>query len=72
MNKSEIMGLQFLPDCKGPKLNRFVRTESPIEFVRLLSGNDGVHSHVFQVTIDSKQYALKLVRSKQSLNARVH
>jgi hypothetical protein len=52
----------FLPHCEGPKLNRFVHSERRIQFRRLLSQNGGLHSHVFEVAIDRKRYALKIVR----------
>lgn len=52
-----------LPECEGPRLAPFKDRKSNIDFVRLLSNNeqDG-HSHVFEVSIKGKAYALKVVR----------
>ncbi len=55
--------------CEGPKLHPFCDRESTIGFVRLLSngGSEG-HSHVFEVSIGSKAYALKMVRPQALIN----
>ncbi len=51
-----------LPGCEGPRLAPFNDRKFDIDFVRLLSGNeqDG-QSHVFEVSIKGKVYALKIV-----------
>ncbi len=52
-----------LPDCEGPKLGEFQHCTSAIQFVDLLSAETpGVDGHVFKVIIESKHYALKMVR----------
>ena len=53
-----------LPDCEGPKLRPFKNRKAAIGFHRLLSNEDsgtGGHAHVFEVSIRSKLYALKVV-----------
>ena len=51
-----------LPECEGPKLNPFHDSKFYLEFIRLLSDNDMEgHSHAFEVLIDSRYYALKVV-----------
>ena len=55
-----------LPDCEGPKLHPFKDCNAAIEFRRLLSDDDsGIdgHAHVFEVSIRSNVYALKVVRA---------
>ncbi len=51
-----------LPECEGPKLVPFKDRKANVDFVRLLSDNeqDG-QSHVFEVSIKGKAYALKIV-----------
>ncbi len=51
-----------LPECEGPKLAPFKDRKANVDFVRLLSDNeqDG-QSHVFEVSIKGKAYALKIV-----------
>ena len=52
-----------LPPTTGPKLSAFDLHDRSIEFVGLLSAErPGRHSHVFEVVIGSKHYALKMVR----------
>lgn len=52
-----------LPDCEGPKLGKFQHCTAAIQFVGLLSAETpGVDGHVFEVIIESKHYALKMVR----------
>ena len=53
---------KMLPQCDGPKLHAFSERSVDIKFVRLLSDNeqDG-QSRVFEVSIDSMRYALKVV-----------
>ncbi len=56
-----------LPDCEGPKLHLFQDRKAAIDFRRLLSGADsgsGGHAHVFEVSIRSRIYALKVVWDK--------
>lgn len=48
-----------LPQCEGPNLDPFPDSKSTITFRRLL--DSGTHAHVFEATIDSTAYALKLV-----------
>ena len=53
-----------LPDCKGPKLKPFKDRKATIDFRRLLSAGEseeGGHAHVFEVSIKSVVYALKVV-----------
>ena len=53
-----------LPNCEGPKLRPFKDRKAAIDFRRLLSDDDsgsGGHAHVFEVSIKSKIYALKVV-----------
>lgn len=51
-----------LPQCEGPKLDPFPQSKSVIKFRRLLSNKDSEgHAHVFEATINSTTYALKLV-----------
>lgn len=50
-----------LPFVDGPKIEPFdFKGEQNIEFVKRLG--TGCHSEVFQVKINGKNYALKLVR----------
>ena len=61
---------QPLPLCEGPKLQPFRKGKADITFKRLLrndqgspdSSDEGGRAHVFEVSIDSKTYALKVVR----------
>ena len=48
-----------LPQCEGPKLDPFPDSKSTITFRRLIGS--GGHAYVFEATIDSTAYALKLV-----------
>ena len=52
-----------LPSCEGPKLPPFPIFKAPIKFKSLVSDpkSEG-HGHVFQVSIGSQVYALKIVR----------
>ena len=53
---------KMLPQCDGPTLHPFSDGGSDIHFVRLLSDNERVgHSHVFEVIIKGRHYALKVV-----------
>ena len=58
----------YLPQCQGPKLRPFPHSSAPIEFLRLISANNtettpsGGHSHVFEVSIHSQLYALKIFK----------
>lgn len=60
---------QPLPECEGPKLHLFRKGRVDIQFKRLLSNVQGSlyssdeagHAYVFEVSIDSKIYALKVV-----------
>ncbi|KAI9762472.1 MAG: hypothetical protein M1840_001232 [Geoglossum simile] len=53
-----------LPQTDGPKLNPFFDPSRPsdrhVRFLRLLGG--GGHGYVFEVTIDSQRYALKIFK----------
>ena len=59
----------LLPRCEGPKLGPFHDRKAAIEFVRLLDDpqvadsevTEGGQSHVFEVLIASRSYALKIV-----------
>lgn len=52
-----------LPLGEGPKLTAFDLNDNTIEYVRLLSAEESSgHSHVFEVTIGARSYALKIVR----------
>jgi len=59
-----------LPKCKGPRLYPFQECTATIDFVRLISDADSVdtsqegHAHVFEVSIASKCYAMKIVCDK--------
>jgi Kinetochore Sim4 complex subunit FTA2 len=56
-----------LPACEGPKLGRFKHSSAAVEFVGLLGAEaDGKDGQVFEVVIESKHYALKLVRDPPS------
>ena len=52
-----------LPLCEGPKLHRFQKPQAAVTFVRLLSDAESEgHAHVFEATIGSATYAIKMVR----------
>ena len=54
-----------LPQREGPKLEPFHDLTASITFRRLLSDRDSEgHAHVFEATIGSTAYALKLVSVK--------
>lgn len=51
----------FLPRVPGPKLPPFSPTaDAPIQFVKEL-GSPGADSYVWEVMINNKPYALKMV-----------
>jgi hypothetical protein len=51
-----------LPECEGPRLAPFKDRKIKIDFVQLLSDNEqNGQSHVFEVSIKGKAYALKIV-----------
>ena len=51
-----------LPKYDGPKLDAFQHHDATIEFISLLSAESpGDDAHVFEVVIQSKHYALKVV-----------
>lgn len=62
--------MRSLPECNGPKLQPFENPKTTIEFKDLISEKDltdssaGGHAHVFKVSIQSKTYALKIVRQR--------
>lgn len=59
-----------LPKCEGPKLGIFEHHKAAIQFVSLLSGDSpGEDGHVFEVVIDSKHYALKVVRGVSTIRS---
>lgn len=57
-----------LPECNGPKLQPFEDPKATVFLQNLISENNltdlsaGGHAHVFEVSIQSKTYALKIVR----------
>lgn len=54
-----------LPTCEGPQLDPFKHRNAEIDFQKLLSDADPEfegHAHVFEVSIMSIPYALKVVR----------
>lgn len=54
-----------LPNCEGPKLHPFKHRYAKVDFHHLLGDSDSVtggHAHVFEVSIKSVVYALKIVR----------
>ena len=53
-----------LPLCEGPRLHPFLRLKPGlVTFSRLLSDiNSDGHAHVFEATIGSATYAIKMVR----------
>ena len=61
---------QPLPQCEGPKLHPFPKDKVDVQFKRLLSNVQGTldssdqagHAYVFEISIGSKTYALKVVR----------
>ena len=51
-----------LPQCEGPQLHPFDEHKGTVKFLRLISNvNSEGHAHVFEVSIGTKRYALKLV-----------
>ena len=58
---------QALPRCEGPKLRPFPRRKAAVQITALLSDldSDG-HAHVFEASIGSRTYALKVVRDSKS------
>lgn len=59
---------ELLPTKDPPHLQRFPHHDGAIEFVSLLSDeNPGSHSHVFDVVIEGKHYALKMASSTGGL-----
>lgn len=54
----------LLPRCTGPKLHPFLHSQKPIDFIRQIDDDDAGHSHVFEVMIAGRSYALKVVRSR--------
>ena len=56
-----------LPTCEGPKLNPFHDLKAIVKFKRLLSDKDaGGHAHVFEASIGSSSFAVKIVRAYSS------
>ena len=54
-----------LPTCEGPKLNPFHDLKAIVKLKRLISDNDSEsHAHVFEASIGSSSYAIKIVRSR--------
>ena len=52
-----------LPLCDGPTLHPFKLDRNAVNFMHLLSdGDPDGHAHVFEVSIDSRRFALKLVK----------
>ena len=52
-----------LPTCEGPKLKLFHDLKAIVKLKRLLSDNAEGHAHVFEASIGSKSYAIKIVRA---------
>lgn len=56
-----------LPECNGPKLQPFEQPNDTVDYKHIISDNDltdssaGGHAHVFEVSIQHKTYALKIV-----------
>ena len=58
-----------LPRCQGPKLHPFPDRKAVVTFLRLLSEVDSKgHAHVFEVSIGSEHYALKVVSIRSQLS----
>lgn len=62
---------ELIPNIQGPKLFPFPGNFSRAQFVKLLSSevelnssSEGPHSRVFQVILNGKNYAVKIVRPK--------
>jgi hypothetical protein len=56
------MARPWLPECDGPKLPPFGDNHVNIDFVQPLSDDsEARHSIVWEVAIDGKAYALKMV-----------
>jgi Kinetochore Sim4 complex subunit FTA2 len=69
MDRGAVDKYSLLPTIDGPKLPRFGNVPLRIQYLELLStsmdsdGNpDAVHGYVFKVIINSKPFALKIVR----------
>ena len=60
-----------LPLCEGPKLHRFRKLKAGLVTInRLLSEVDSEgHAHVFEATIGSATYAIKMVRLYMALGS---
>ena len=59
-----------LPRCQGPKLHPFHDRKAVVTFLRLLSEVDSKgHAHVFEVSIGSEYYALKVVSIRFQLSS---
>lgn len=60
---------ELLPQCKGPKLHPFPHRHAKINFVRLISDPEAEgQSHVFEVSINSESYALKVVSNSVAID----
>ena len=63
----------LLPSCPGPKLGAFVHKNAVIEWGRRLdvsrTESSGTQASVFEVRIESKAYALKVVSKHQLENS---
>ena len=54
-----------LPNYEGPRLAPFAHRDSPVHFVKLLNPRTpGEDAYVFEVVIELRRYALKVVSSK--------
>lgn len=63
----------LLPQCEGPKLHPFARSTATLEFKRLLSDpNSEGQAHVFEASIGSTGYAIKVVCKHSSSLATRH
>lgn len=60
--------LPDLPPCVGPKLSAFPQQDAPIEWLERLDDHgddcvgDWTEGYIFKVRIESRPYALKVVR----------
>ena len=56
-----------LPNYEGPRLGPFTHRNSPVYFIKLLNPKTpGEDAYVFEVVIELKRYALKVVSQKHS------
>jgi len=56
-----------LPPCPGPKLAMFKDHDARIQWVKRLDITDSTRGMVFEVIIQSKRYALKIVSNNNRI-----